>query len=133
MCRFLNSLILIAAFIALMPLPARADCQSDYNDAMGKLAKAKAQAMDPNAAKLDPQSFMQDFQGDIDRMKDQQCTEQIMQILQFVQSEATRYPAPPGSMAGSAPAAGGMGMPTFGGSGVGSGSSPNSAAPIIAP
>jgi len=112
MVRFLRVLIFSAALFALLPTAARADCDSDYSDAMDKLSKAKAQAMNPNASKLDPQAFMQDFQGDVDRMKDGGCTAQIQQLLQFVQQEATRYPAPSGSTPGGG--SGMSGMPTLG-------------------
>ncbi len=88
-------LVSAGAFLLLVSgqlcMPVLADCQSSYADALNQLNQAEKQAVSnqhPNAS-----TFSVTFQKTVNTMKDQQCTGELVKLIEHIQSEQLKYPS----------------------------------------
>lgn len=113
MHRFSRNTLLLAALLALAAPMARADCGTEYKQAMSMLDEVKQQVLDNKHP--DPNVFQDQFSAVVQKMTAENCMNELMSLFQYVQSEQQKYPAPGGNAnaPGAAPAAKGKPDPVF--------------------
>jgi len=72
--------------------PGRADCHSDYNQAVTLLDSTTEKAA--GNSHPNPEAFAGDFKKLVDKMQGQKCLPELMSLIQHIQSEQQKYPSP---------------------------------------
>ena len=75
----------LACLVTLMPLSAWSDCQTHMTSARAMILNAKQTAL--TGGKLDNQTFMTEFKPIVDQMTQEKCLNELMGIVQFVNTE----------------------------------------------
>ena len=94
----LLTVLAVTLSMAILTLPAEANCQADLQSAMTELNTLKQKALnnpnqsDPN---FDSNAYVNaKIKPTIDRMQQKQCISEMLQLMQYLQEEQSAYPAP---------------------------------------
>ena len=70
----------------------RADCKTDYDQAVDILNSVKQNALDGKHPSADV--FSTDFQASVGKLQANQCMTELMSLLKLIQDEQKKYPPP---------------------------------------